>query len=395
MLPGATEKRRFPLFFCIMERMESSFTISAEDPGTKARTGIIRTAHGPIHTPAFAPVASQGTIKALPHRIAKEIGAQLLLVNAYHLYLRPGTEVIRSLGGIHSFISWPGPILSDSGGFQIYSLSPLSKVREDGVEFASHLDGTRIFLSPEDVVDIQRDLGTDIMMLLDTFVPYPSTKREIQKAVATTTSWARRSKARLLRRPTSQLAWGICQGSVDWDLRRRSIEELMEIGFDGYALGGLGLGEPKTQFLEIVERSHALLPRDKPRYLMGIGYIEDICRAVALGTDLFDCVLPTRNARNGTLFTTRGKILIKNKKYEKDERPVDETCGCYTCRHHSRAYLRHLYERQEISSAVLNTIHNLYFYLDIFRKIRQSIQSNSYEDMMRRLTTMHIEEKDT
>jgi len=291
-------------------------------------------------------------------------------------------KTIRKLGGIHSFISWKKPILSDSGGFQIYSLSPLVKVRKEGVEFTSHLDGTEIFLSPENVIDIQRKLGTDIMMTLDYFLPFPSSEEKTKQAVELTTNWAKLSKNHFLQKEPHQLLWGINQGGIFWDQRKKSIEDLMEIDFDGYALGGLGLGEPKSQFMEIVEKANSLLSEDKPRYLMGIGYIHDILDAVGKGIDIFDCVLPTRNARNGTLFTSKGKIVIKNKKYENDPKPLDEECSCYTCQNFSRAYLRHLYERQEISSAILNTIHNLYFYLDIFRKIRQAIQSNSYQKLI-------------
>ena len=361
--------------------MKKAFEITAQAPDSSARTGIINTPHGPILTPAFAPVASQGTVKALSHNMVQSLQAQLILVNAYHLYLRPGIAIIQKLGGVHSFISWPGPILSDSGGFQIYSLSPLAKVKKDGVAFASHLDGTKIFLTPEDAVDIQCALGTDIMMLLDFFCPYPSSKKEAQRASKITAEWARRSKSHMQKKGTSQLLWGICQGGVYWDLRKQSIEELTALDFDGYALGGLGIGEPKAQFMEMVERSSKILPKEKPRYLMGIGYVHDIIQAVEQGIDFFDCVLPTRNARNGTLFTSKGKIVIKNKKYETDQRPVDVDCTCYTCRNFSRAYLRHLYERQEISSSILNTIHNLHFYLDIFRKIRHSIQSNSLRQL--------------
>ena len=377
-----------------MEGMKKAFEVTAEERDSSARTGIIHTAHGSIRTPAFAPVASQGAVKALPHNVVQNLGAQLILVNAYHLYLRPGLEIIEELGGIHSFISWPGPILSDSGGFQIYSLTPLAKVKSEGVEFSSHLDGTKLFLSPEDVIDIQRALGTDIMMLLDFFRPYPSSKKEIREAVKITAQWARRSKAHFAKKRSRQLLWAICQGGIHWDLRRQSIEELMETGFDGYALGGLGIGEPKTQFLEMAERSGALLPPDKPRYLMGIGYIEDILQAIECGIDLFDCVLPTRNARTGTLFTSKGKIVIKNKKYEKDQRPLDEECSCYTCRNFSRAYLRHLYERQEISSSILLTLHNLHFYLDIFSKIRQSIQSNSFQALKCSIMNKNKEEEE-
>ena len=365
--------------------MKKTFTVTVQDPSTAARTGKIRTPHGDIETPAFAPVASQGTVKALLHDQAEELGVQVILVNAYHLYLRPGLEIIAESGGVHDFISWPKPILSDSGGFQIYSLSPLVKVTQEGVRFSSHLDGTKIFLRPEDIVDIQRSLGTDIMMVLDYFLPFPSTKVRMKEAVKMTTLWARRSRDRFLEKPARQQLWGISQGSVFWDLRQQSIEDLLAIGFDGYALGGLGIGEPKAALMETLEKAGQLLPADKPRYLMGMGYIEDILEAISRGIDLFDCVLPTRNARNGTLFSSRGKIVIKNQKYARDQRPIDEDCGCYTCRHFSRAYLRHLYEREEISSAVLNTIHNLYFYLDIFRKIRQSIALNSYREFKRQL----------
>jgi queuine tRNA-ribosyltransferase len=371
--------------------MNKTFEVIAKDPSSSARTGTIHTEHGPIQTPAFAPVASQGTVKALSHRMVQDLQAQLILVNAYHLYIRPGTEVIQKMGGLHSFVSWPGPILSDSGGFQIYSLTPLAKVKNEGVEFSSHLDGTKIFLSPEDVIDIQMALGTDIMMLLDYFCPYPSSKKDTKQAVQITTEWAKRSKSHIKNKKTSQQLWGICQGGVYWDLRQQSIEELLEIDFAGYALGGLGIGESKTQFMEMVERSDSILPKEKPRYLMGIGYIKDILQAVEKGVDFFDCVLPTRNARNGTLFTSTGKLVIKNKKYERDQRPIDEECTCYTCQNFSRAYLRHLYERQEISSSILNTLHNLHFYLDIFRKIRHSIQSNSFSQL--KLSIMNKKEE--
>ncbi len=366
-------------------KTKRNFRLIARDPDSRARTGEIRTPHGLIETPTFAPVASQGTVKALLHSQVDELGAQVILVNSYHLYLRPGLETIVKAGGIHSFISWPKPILSDSGGFQIYSLSPLAKISPEGVRFASHLDGTKIFLRPEDVVDIQQKLGTDIMMALDYFVPFPSPKLKMREAVKTTSAWARRSKDFFMAAETNQQLWGITQGSVEWDLRQESIEDLLEIGFDGYALGGLGLGEPKSRLTETLEKADSLLPEDKPRYLMGMGYVEDILEAVARGIDFFDCVLPTRNARTGTLFTSRGKIVIKNQKYAQDFRPIDENCACYTCRHYSRAYLRHLYERQEIASAVLNTIHNLNFYLDIFAKIRQAISSNSYARFRRQI----------
>ncbi len=364
--------------------MKNSFSIVAADPRSSARAGIIQTPHGPIETPAFAPVASQGTVKALIHSQLEDLGARLILCNAYHLYLRPGLEIIRNLGGLHSFIGWPGPILTDSGGFQIYSLSPLAKVRQEGVIFASHLDGRKIRLSPEDVVDLQLGLGSDIMMVLDYFLPFPSPEEKIRQAVAITSHWAERSRDRIRQHESASLLWAITQGSVHWELRKMSTEELVGLDFDGYALGGLGIGEAKSQLFDILEKSDALLPKDRPRYLMGIGYINDIFEAVERGMDLFDCVLPTRNARNGSLFTNRGVIVIKNQKYAQDKRPLDEDCPCYTCRNFSRAYLRHLHEREEISAAVLHTIHNLHFYLDIFRKIRQSIQLNSFQQLKQR-----------
>jgi queuine tRNA-ribosyltransferase len=368
-----------------MKGMKTGFEITAADANSSARVGLIRTAHGLIETPAFAPVASQGTVKALLHSQVESLGGQVLLVNAYHLFLRPGLEVIERAGGVHAFISWSKPILSDSGGFQIYSLSPLVKISDEGVKFSSHLDGAKIFLRPEEVIDIQRKLGADIMMTLDYFLPFPSPKEKMKEAVRLTSRWARRCGERFTEQPGDRLLWGISQGSVFWDLRQQSIEDLLDIDFDGYALGGLGIGEPKTELLATLEKADALLPKNKPRYLMGMGYIEDVLEAIKRGVDFFDCVLPTRNARTGTLFTSRGRVVIKHQKYAQDFRPLDPNCGCYTCQHFSRAYLRHLYEREEISSAVLNTMHNLNFYLDIFQKIRQSIQSNSFDELENRL----------
>jgi queuine tRNA-ribosyltransferase len=358
--------------------MNAAFRVTAQDPGSAARTGLIETPHGPVETPAFMPVASQGTVKGLTHVQVKSLGAGILLVNSYHLFLRPGVETVEALGGLHKFISWDRPILTDSGGFQIYSLSPLVRVGDEGVRFSSHLDGTKIFLRPEDVVDLQVRLGADILMCLDHFPPYPYSDETLRESVRLTALWARRSKAHFAEYDTRQQLWGISQGGVHGDERRRSIEGLLEQDFAGYAYGGLGIGEPKTRLFETLELGHGLLPADRPRYLMGMGYIEDIVEAVARGVDLFDCVLPTRNARNGTLFTSRGRVAIKNVKYARDDRPIDEACGCYTCRHFSRAYLRHLFERDEITSAVLNTLHNLHFYLDIFREMRHSISSNSF-----------------
>jgi queuine tRNA-ribosyltransferase len=375
--------------------MNAAFRTTAEDPLSSARTGLLETPHGAVETPAFMPVGSQGTVKGLTHAQVEGLGAQILLLNSYHLFLRPGVEDIAAMGGLHAFISWPKPILTDSGGFQIYSLSPLVRVREDGVEFASHLDGAKYFLRPEDVVDLQVRLGTDILMCLDNFPPYPYTEETLRESVRLTTAWAGRARARFAEYDTRQQLWGISQGGVHRDLRTRSIEDLLRQDFAGYAYGGLGLGEPKTQLFETLDLGNGLLPRDRPRYLMGMGYVEDIAEAVAQGVDLFDCVLPTRNARNGTLFTSRGRLAIKNRKYARDQRPLDEACSCYTCRHFTRAYLRHLFERGEITAAVLNTIHNLHYYLDIFRKIRHSIQSNSFDLLKKSLISNAAQKEET
>jgi len=374
--------------------MSKGFQIIHRDSQTRARTGLILTPHGPVETPAFAPVASQGTVKALTFAQLEELGAQIILVNSYHLYLRPGIELIEKMGGLHSFISWPKPIISDSGGFQIYSHSPLARISLEGVQFASHLDGQRIFLRPEDVVNLQLRLGSDILMTLDYFVPYSASLEQHRQAVAITSLWAKRSKQEFLKRETQQQLWGICQGGTFSDLRRQSLEALLQLDFDGYALGGLGLGEPKSELIQTIEDCLPYLPEEKPRYLMGMGYISDILEAVGYGLDFFDCVLPTRNARTGTLFTSQGKIVIKHQKYADDKRPIDENCRCYTCRNFSRAYLRHLYERQEITSAILNTIHNLYFYLDIFRKIRQAIVSNSFGSLKASLSEADKEKEE-
>ena len=365
--------------------MSAAFRTTAQDPSSAARTGILETPHGAVETPAFMPVASQGTVKALTHAQVESLGAEIILLNSYHLFLRPGVDDIEALGGLHRFIAWPKPILTDSGGFQIYSLSPLVRVDDEGVRFASHLDGTRILLRPEDVVDLQLRMGSDILMCLDHFPAYPYTEEMLRKSVRLTSLWAGRARARYAEHDTRQQLWGITQGGIDRDLRTRSIEDLLALDFPGYAYGGLGIGEPKTRLFETLELGDALLPADRPRYLMGMGYVEDIVEAVSRGVDVFDCVLPTRNARNGTLFTSRGRLAIKNRKYARDERPLDEACACPTCRRFSRAYLRHLFERDEITAAVLNTVHNLHFYLDIFGKIRHSIQSNSFDSLKKSL----------
>ncbi|MGZ3494986.1 MAG: tRNA guanosine(34) transglycosylase Tgt, partial [Thermodesulfobacteriota bacterium] len=352
--------------------MAFRFEIIKKDPSTQARIGRIETDHGSFTTPAFLPVGTQGSVKSLTPEELVEIGVEAILGNTYHLYLRPGYETIGRLGGLHTFIHWDRPILTDSGGFQIFSLGSLRKVSEEGVIFQSHLDGSSHFLTPEKVMEIQRTLGSDIAMVLDECVPYPSPYEYVQVSVARTSSWARRCLK--VRKEKDPALFAIVQGGVHRDLREKSALTLVEMGFQGYAIGGVSVGEPKSMMLDVLEWTTPLLPENVPRYLMGVGTPEDIIHAVMLGVDFFDCVLPTRNARNGTLFTSSGKMSIKQAQYAEDPRPVDETCGCYTCRHYSRAYLRHLYLSKEILSSRLNTLHNLYYYMDLLAGIRDAIQ---------------------
>jgi queuine tRNA-ribosyltransferase len=371
-----------------------------------ARLGQIRTSRGIINTPAFMPVGTNATVKSMNQDEMKELGAEIILSNTYHLYLRPGHEIIKELGGLHKFMNWQGPILTDSGGFQVFSLSPLRKITDDGVEFRSHLDGSTHFLTPELVMEIQAALGPDIAMAFDECTPYPATREYALKSLQLTTSWAKRCKeyleeqkckrtkvqknkseekasahfSELPRFLASALPrlFGIVQGGVYPDLRKQSAEELVEMDFDGYAIGGLSVGEPKEQMYEMINYTTLLLPRGKPRYLMGIGDLLDVLEAVSAGVDMFDCVMPTRNARNGTMFTSRGRISIKREEFRKDPGPLDPDCTCYTCRNHSRAYLRHLFMNREILSMRLNTMHNLNFYLDFFRKMREAIENGAF-----------------
>ncbi|GAB6064202.1 tRNA guanosine(34) transglycosylase Tgt [Deferrisoma palaeochoriense] len=357
------------------EPFRPCFSLLATDP-TGARRGRLHLAHGTVETPAFMPVGTQATVKAMTPEELEALGAEIILGNTYHLYLRPGCEVIRAFGGLHRFMHWDRPILTDSGGFQVFSLGPLRKVREEGVEFQSHLDGSRHLLTPEKVVEIQEVLGSDVMMVLDECPPHTAERPYLEESLARTHRWAERS---LGARTRPELAlFAILQGGVDPELRRRSAEFLRELPFEGYALGGLSVGEGQELMLRTVEATTPFLPPDKPRYLMGVGTPEDIVEAVARGVDLFDCVLPTRTARNGLLFTSRGRLVIKHARFERDPRPPDETCGCYTCRNYSRAYLRHLYKSREILASRLNTLHNLHFYLDLMRRIREAIEEGSF-----------------
>ncbi|RMG72247.1 MAG: tRNA guanosine(34) transglycosylase Tgt [Nitrospirae bacterium] len=345
----------------------------------RARAGVIETQRGLVLTPQFMPVGTQGTVKAMTTDELKKMGAEILLSNTYHLYLRPGHEVVSSLGGIHRFMNWQGPILTDSGGFQVYSLSRLRRITDDGVEFNSHIDGSRHFLTPELSIQIQKALGADIIMCFDECTPYPATYEYAESSLRLTTSWAKRCKQALGENENNQALFGIIQGSIYRDLRKRSLEDLLEIGFDGYAVGGLSVGEPKQEMYEIIHYIAPLMPADRPRYLMGIGDLLDVLEAVEAGFDIFDCVMPTRNARNGTLFTTEGRISIKRAEFKDDPEPIDPACDCYTCRHYSRGYLRHLYLAREILSMRLNTIHNIHFYLEFFRKMRRAIMEGSFQ----------------
>jgi queuine tRNA-ribosyltransferase len=373
--------------------MPFRFEILAKDPLSRARVGRIETNHGSFSTPAFLPVGTQGTVKSLTPEELTEVGAQVILANTYHLYLRPGHEVIRKLGGLHTFIHWNQPILTDSGGYQIFSLRALRKISEEGVTFQSHLDGSLHTLTPEKVMDIQRLLGSDIAMVLDECIPYPSPYDYAKGSIGLTTRWAKRCLED--RRENDPALFAIVQGGIYRDLREESAKNLVPLNFDGYAIGGLSVGEPKEAMKDVLESTAPLLPEQAPRYLMGVGTPQDILEAVRLGIDMFDCVLPTRNARNGTLFTSSGKLSIKQAQYAEDGRPVDEQCTCYTCRHYSRAYLRHLYLAREILSSRLNTIHNLYYYMDLVAKIRKVIGEGRFLDLYRKQHLMSPESEDS
>ena len=354
----------------------SPFTLRFLSSECAARTGEVLTPHGSFQTPIFMPVGTQATVKAVTPENLVELGAEIILANTYHLFLRPGHELIGKLGGLHRFMHWDRPILTDSGGFQIFSLRELAKISEDGAAFRSHLDGSSLFLSPEDAVAVQETLGSDIMMCLDTCIPYPADRSETLAATELTSRWAERSQT--ARKETGQLLFGIVQGGMYHDLRSQAVDQLLDIGFDGYALGGLSVGEPNELMMDITEHTAKLLPQNHPIYLMGVGTPEDLVESVYRGVDMFDCVMPTRNARNGMLFTSRGRVVIKNSRYSNDLRPPDESCGCYTCLNYSRAYLRHLYLSREILAYHLNTIHNLYYFVGLMRSMRKAIEDDIF-----------------
>jgi len=363
------------------------FSVVKYDRSCQARAGVLRTAHGTIQTPIFMPVGTQASVKTLSPADLGDIGAQIILNNTYHLYLRPGAELVRKAGGVQKFGAWNRPILTDSGGYQVFSLSKLNRITPEGFHFRSHIDGSRHFFSPEKVVEIQRDLGSNIMMVLDECAPYPCDYRYALKAHELTLDWARRSRAAFAgigeRHGFMQHQFAIVQGSVYPDLRRRSAEALVEMDFPGYGIGGLSVGEPKQAMFEMTALVTGLLPKNKPRYLMGVGKPEDLLEGVELGVDMFDCIMPTRNGRNGTAFTSGGQIVIKNAKFREQFVPLDQECDCYTCRTFTRAYLRHLFSAQEVLVLRLISLHNLHFYLGLMSRARQAILQGRYLEFKR------------
>jgi queuine tRNA-ribosyltransferase len=356
-----------------------NFNVKNSSTQSNARTGEIETARGKIQTPIFMPVGTLATVKSVSPEELEAAGAQIILGNTYHLYLRPGCEVIEQFAGVHAFMNWDRPILTDSGGFQVFSLAKLSTLSEEGYAFQSHIDGSRHLLTPEKSIDIQHCLGSDIIMCLDQCLHYPAERSEAEPALQLTTRWAKRCHDRHAKRNTPGTLFGIVQGGMFNDLRRQSLDAIGEIGFSGYAIGGLSVGEPKDMMLEVADYTIPLLPEHAPRYVMGVGTPEDLVALVAMGADMFDCVMPTRNARNGQLFTPHGAINICNARFKYDMEPVDAQCACYTCRHFSRAYLRHLYMARELLAYRLNTLHNLHYYLHLMQEMCEAIDQDRFE----------------
>jgi queuine tRNA-ribosyltransferase len=356
-----------------------------------ARAGQLHTQHGTISTPMFMPVGTAATVKSVSPEELQSFGARIILANAYHLYLRPGHELVERVGGLHKFMNWSGAILTDSGGFQVMSLSELRKVTPDGVEFASHIDGSRHFISPEKSMEIQRALGSDIVMAFDECVKHPATREEVKRSLELTTDWEKRCRKFPLKE--YQGLFGILQGGMFPDLRREHFQMLADQDFEGWAIGGLSVGEPPALMYELLDASLPLLPREKVRYLMGVGTPQDLVEGVARGVDIFDCVMPTRNARNGTLFTSEGKLHIKNARFVADQEPLDPGCGCYTCKNYSRSYLRHLFLSGEIFGSRLLTIHNLHFYIDLMRQMREAIQEGRFADFRAQFLASYAKSK--
>ena len=352
--------------------MAVSFTVTQKDKHSHARLGLLKTGHGIVRTPVFMPVGTQATVKTMTPEEVQELGGEIILSNTYHLYLRPGHKLIQEAGGLHHFMNWPGPILTDSGGFQVFSLGPLRKITEEGVVFRSHIDGSEHFFTPEKSIEVQACLGSDIAMAFDECTPYPSSREYTAEAMERTTRWAQRCLAGSLGE--GQGLFGIVQGGMFADLRTRSARALAQFDFSGYAIGGLSVGEPKDLMYEMLDHTVPLLPSDKPRYLMGVGSPDCLVEGVMRGVDMFDCVLPTRIARHGSVFTRRGRLVVRNAAYARDFSPLDADCDCYACRHYTRAYIRHLINTGEVLGIRLTTIHNIHFILNLMREIRQAIQ---------------------
>ncbi len=369
--------------------MTAGFEFRREEQGPEghARCGRLVTPHGEVPTPVFMPVGTAASVKGLPQQLLEQLDARIVLANTYHLYLRPGPEVVRRLGGLHGFMSWDRAVLTDSGGYQVFSHRELRTIREEGVEFRSHLDGSRHFLTPEKAVEIQQALGADVIMALDECTPYPVSREEARSSMLRSMRWAQRCRA--VPAAPGQALFGIVQGSVDEELRRESLERILDMGFEGVALGGFSVGEPRERMFELLEALAGALPSRQPRYLMGVGTPLDLVRAVRQGIDMFDCVLPTRNARNGTLFTSRGVLRIKNARYREDGRPLDESCRCLACSRYSRAYLRHLYVANEMAAGVLMTFHNLQYYLDLMRRVRGAVGEGRMAELERELREVY------
>ncbi len=365
------------------------FRVLAND--RQARVGELVTAHGNLTTPIFMPVGTRATVKAMLPEELKTMGAQIVLGNTYHLHLRPGEEIIHELGGLHRFMNWDGPILTDSGGFQVFSLSQLRKLTEEGVEFRSHIDGSKCFISPEKSIAIQVALGSDIVMAFDECLPYPATREATLESMDLTLRWLHRSKAAMMN--PDQLLFGIVQGGLDIDLRLKSLEQITSVDLPGYALGGLSVGEPIELMHQLVAQVAPQMPPEKPRYLMGVGTPLDLVLCIDSGIDMFDCVLPTRVARNGTLFTWDGRVSIKRKEYQRDPSPLDSTCQCYTCQNYSKAYLRHLFMAGEILSSRLNTIHNLHFYFELIRCCQSAIREGRWDQFRHNFVTRFVKNR--
>ncbi len=361
--------------------MEYTLLHTDKSDNNLARRGEVSFPRGNIQTPAFMPVGTYGTVKSMKPEEIEDLGAEIILGNTFHLMLRPGTEIIKKHGDLHDFMNWHKPILTDSGGFQVFSLAKMRKITEEGVHFRSPVNGDKVLLSPEVSMQIQRDLGSDIVMIFDECTPYPATITEARESMELSLRWAKRSKEAHADNPSA--LFGIVQGGMHGELREISSAGLKDIGFDGYAIGGLSVGEPKDERDYVLEVTTPLLPDDKPRYLMGVGKPEDIVESVKRGVDMFDCVIPTRNARNGFLFTRHGELKLRNSKHQNDTGPIDPDCGCYTCQHYSRAYLRHLDKCKEMLGAHLNTIHNLYYYQELMRGIRNAIENDRYDEFVK------------